>query len=85
MMVNDANETASGKLVLSLSSESGTELAKREIGFSVRALGQETYMIDLGIPATTGKCLLKAAAYTSKSAKPTLSQRRIFLVEKQRK
>lgn len=80
MMVNDADETASGRLVLSLNSESGTTLAKREIGFSVPALGQETYIIDLGIPAAIGECLLKAEAYAGGNAEPTLSRRRVIIV-----
>jgi hypothetical protein len=81
MMVNDADHAAGGKLVLSLNQENGAELARREAEFSVPAFGQQTYSLDLRIPATAGKCVLTAAAYSSGNAEPTRSRRRVTVAE----
>ncbi len=81
MMVNDAERPATGRLVVSLTDENGTEVAKREIPFSIPALGQQTYAVDLGIPAFTGKCVLQAAAYSEANPEPTRSRRHIAVRE----
>jgi beta-galactosidase/beta-glucuronidase len=82
MMVNDRNSAARGKLVLSLESEGGKELARTERAYSLDAAGQASYDLDLRIPSTAGKCLLKAAAHPAgpPSVGPTLSRRKVSIV-----
>ncbi len=70
MMVNDEAETASGTLSLTLEGQGG-ELARAEKPFRVPGLGQESYAIDLRIPAHGGACVLKA------SANGTVSRRKV--------
>lgn len=82
MMVNDGYESVAGSLILSLAGENGIELTRSEVPFSLAALGQQTYNLDLGVPTVYGKCLLKAAAYVNGKKEPTVSRRRVALVEK---
>jgi hypothetical protein len=76
MVVNDAAETAVGRLVLALDSSDGRELARRETPFEVPGLGQQTYLLDLHAPAHAGACLLRAAAETA-GAGTTVSRRKV--------
>jgi len=77
MMVNDAEQPASGRLVVSLTRENGTEVAKSELHFSIPGFGQHTYAVDLGIPAAVAKCILEAAAYSEGNLEPTRSRRHV--------
>jgi hypothetical protein len=79
MMINDAYETTSGKLALTLERTSGEELARREVSFAMPALGQQTYAMDLPVPRTAGACVLKAAAYTAGHPEPTISRRKVTI------
>jgi beta-galactosidase len=81
MMINDDSENATGKLVLSLEREDGTEVARKERPFTLNALGQQTYEVDLEVPAAHGKCALKATAYPvgTRHKGPTVSQRKVEL------
>lgn len=78
MMVNDAYAAAEGKLVLTLERD-GTQLVRSDVPFAVAALGQQTYVFDFQAPPTTGSCILKAAAYASGQAEPTVSRRKVTI------
>lgn len=82
MMVNDHDRAARGRLVLSLESESGRELARTGIAYSLDAAGQGSYELDLRIPDSTGRRLLKAAAYPAgpQPVSPTLSRRKVSIM-----
>ena len=80
MMVNDDNETKQGRLVVSLERAGGSELARREVSFSLPGLGQRTYEVAFAVPQAEGPCLLQAAACAAGGAEPTLSRRRVTLV-----
>jgi len=82
MLVNDAYEPASGKLVLTLEPENGQPLARRETAFAVPGLGQQTYAMDFHVPQSSGRCLLKAAAYAVGRTEPTVSRRKVTVQEK---
>ncbi len=78
MMVNDDYENAGGKLVLSLEREDGKTVARAEQPFSIPGLGQQTYAFeDFRIPEAHGDFILKAAAYRTGNAEPTLSRRKL--------
>ena len=81
MMVNDYDRVARGKLVVSLETETGKQLAQAETAFSMEAAGQGTYELSLTIPKEPGKCLLKAAAYPEGGLAdgPTLSRRKVAI------
>ena len=81
MMINDDAEPVAGKLALSLESAGGQEVARQELPFSLRALGQFSYNVDLRIPKVTGDYLLKATAAPSggRPAAPTVSRRRVTI------
>ena len=81
MTINDDAEAADGKLTLSLESAAGQEVARQELPFSLRALGQFSYNVDLRIQKVTGDYLLKAAAAPSgaRHASPTVSRRRVTI------
>lgn len=78
MMVNDEQQPARGSLVLSLSAEDGTEAARAEARFEVPGLGQQTYALNLRIPAVKGRFLIRAAAQPEGGA-PTVSRRRVSI------
>jgi beta-galactosidase len=78
MMINDEQQTARGKLVLSLIGENGAEAARAETRFDLPGLGQQTYALDLRIPATRGQCLIKATAYPENGT-PTVSRRKVSI------
>ena len=77
MMVNDDAESAGGKLVLSLESEAGKEVARSETGFHLAGLGQQTFDLDFQLPRVEGQFVLKAAAYKSGVSEPTISRRKV--------
>ena len=77
MMINDDGEAAGGKLVLSLESEAGKEVARTEAGFHLAGLGQQTFDLDFQVPRVEGQFVLKAAAYKSGVAEPTISRRKV--------
>ncbi len=84
MMVNDEYEEAKGNLALSLESEDGREVFRRESPFAIPGLGQQTYKFDLDVPGTPGKYLLKAAAHASGTvnSSPTVSRRKVAVTQK---
>jgi len=69
-----------GSLALVIEGQNGEPLARQTVPFSLAALGQQTYFMDLTIPMVVEKCLLKATAQPEGSAEPTLSRRRVELV-----
>lgn len=80
MMVNDEQRPVSGSLALVIESHNGEMLARQTTPFSLAALGQQTYSMDLTIPMGVEKCLLKATAQPEGRAEPTLSRRHVDLV-----
>lgn len=80
MMVNDEDHPVAGNLALALENQSGETLARQTVPFSLAALGQQTYFVDLTIPTVVEKCLLKATAQPEGNAEPTLSRRHVDLV-----
>jgi beta-galactosidase len=79
MAVNDHDSEVSGNLVLSLETEAGQTAARRAAPFQLPALGQQTFYFDMELPASPGKYLLRAAAYSSGNSSPTLSRRKLSL------
>jgi beta-galactosidase len=75
MMVNDYDHPVEGKLVLSFERKG----ASHETGFTLNALGQQTYELELQAPDSPGQYLLKAAAYPKDGSSPTLSRRRVSI------
>ena len=80
MMVNDDGRPLTGNLALVIENQKGETLARHTVPFSLAALGQQTYFVDLTIPMPTERCLLKAIARPEGGAEPTLSRRRVDLV-----
>ena len=78
MLVNDEAEPARGKLALTLAAADGGELARAERPFEVPGLGQQTYQIDLAVPARAGACLVTASAVREGSP-PTISRRKAIV------
>ena len=73
-MVNDRAEPARGTLRLTLSG-GGKELAAVQKAYDIPGLGQQSYALDLEIPAFAGECLLRA------EAGGTLSRRKVMLTK----
>jgi beta-galactosidase len=73
MMINDEYEGARGTLRLTLSA-GGRELARAEKPFEVPALGQQSYTLDLKLPAYQGECLLTAEGGGTKSRRKVVLQ-----------
>jgi hypothetical protein len=84
MMVNDEPRPAEGTLTVTLKAEGGSEAGRQSIKFSLAPLGQQTYYVDFPVPQTTGKFLLTATAEASGGESPTLSRRRVSIVEAKR-
>jgi beta-galactosidase len=84
MMVNDEYQPKKGRLVISLESASGTTVVSTERPFELEPLGQQSYKLGLALPSIKGDYMLKAKAYVEgdKHVLPTLSRRKISLVEK---
>ena len=80
MMVNDDGRPLTGNLALVIENQKGEALAQQTVPFSLAALGQQTYFVELTIPMAVEKCLLKAVAQPEGGAEPTLSRRRVDLV-----
>lgn len=83
MMVNDEPRTPKGTLAVALESTAGEKVARKAVPFALAALGQDTFLIDLAIPQTTGNSLLKAVAETADktAGSPVLSRRKVTIVE----
>ena len=83
MLVNDEARPAAGTLAITLNSEQGGELARKEVEFSVSALGQQTLYVDFTVPKAAGKCTLKATAAPRDASfgGPTVSRRHVTIVE----
>ena len=81
MMVNDTERTAAGKLALTLEpAAGGAVVARADTAFEVPALGQATYDVDLAVPPTQGRFLLKAAAANGDPWSPVISRRLLSVV-----
>ncbi len=80
MLVNDEPRSVEGPLSVALVTEDGREVARQSSRFALAPLGQQTYYIDFQVPKLNGKFLLEAIA-ESPGATPTLSRRRVTLVE----
>jgi hypothetical protein len=74
-LVNDEYESAHGKLVVSLEAE-GKELSRRETDVTVGPLGQQTYILNLPIPAEKGPCVVKATLHRSGDTGAVVSKRK---------
>jgi len=87
MMVNDESRPVEGTLSVVLESEKGEQLMRKASRFSVGALGQQTYFVDIDIPNALGKCMLKAIAEPDghRAEGPTLSRRRVTIVARSAK
>ena len=83
MLVNDEPRLAAGTLAVTLEAEQGGELARKEVKFSVSALGQQTVYVDFVVPQAAGKCNLKASAVPEDAAfgGATVSRRHVTIVE----
>lgn len=86
MMVNDAAQAAEGALVISLEAADGKVVAEQREKFAVAPLGAETYTVNITMPGTPGKYLLKAIATPGGNAfdGATVSRRRIVIVGAER-
>ena len=67
MMVNDGRDTSAGQLSLTLEAADGTTRAKVDRAYNLPALGQQTYEVDLQVPALAGEYVLQAAAGGTRS------------------
>ncbi|HUJ21013.1 MAG TPA: hypothetical protein VLX58_05785, partial [Bryobacteraceae bacterium] len=84
MMVNDDGRPVTGNLTLGIEDPKGETLTRQSARFSLAALGQQTYFMELTVPQTIEKCLLKAVARPDGGGdkESTLSRRRVDLVAK---
>jgi hypothetical protein len=73
MIVNDGADEASGALRLTVTAAGG-ELARAETPYSVPALGQQTYYLDIALPSYQGEVQMTAEAGGTRS-------RRRFVLE----
>ena len=78
MLVNDAPEIVRGQLALALVSADGREVAHSATPFEIAGLGQQTYLLNLHVPAHAGACVLRATAQ-SDGAKATVSRRKVTI------
>ncbi len=83
MLVNDEARLAAGKLSLTLETQQGGELARKDVSFSVAALGQQTLYVDFAVPQAAGKCTLKATAIADDPTfgSATVSRRHVTILE----
>jgi len=79
MMVNDHQETVSGRLSLTFEGETGREVETGSQPYSIPSFGQQTYVFELQTPKTEGKYVLRATAQPASgpSKEPTISRRKI--------
>ena len=84
MMVNDKAEPIGGELALTLQDSTGKILARQATPFSLRELGQQTYVIDFTVPAGSGKYWLMATANPGGGYQqtPVVSRRHVELVDR---
>ena len=82
VLTNDTEDRLTGKLDLALSPwRRGAAQARSDTGFDVPAWGQETYEVELAVPASaTGEFELRASAGCGKPWCPTLSRRNVMVV-----
>ena len=81
MLVNDESKPAVGTLSITLDSEQGGELARKDVNFSVSALGQQTLYVEFPVPQAAGRCTLKASATPERGGGgPTVSRRHVTVV-----
>jgi hypothetical protein len=68
-----------GKLTLVLENEGGETAASQSAPFSIAGLGQQTLFVDLKVPASAGKFLLKGVAQPegTRHKGPTISRRKV--------
>jgi len=81
MMINDYDQPVRGVLRLSVEKEQGTQLAAVSCPFDLPPLGQQTYALDLVIPAYSGKAVIQAQAVPMQGPAPgpTLSRRHVII------
>jgi hypothetical protein len=84
VMINDQSGPVKGRLVLSLESPDGQEVARADQGFMLQGREREIYPLTLQLPNAAGKYLLKSSARPegSGSQNATVSRRRVELVAK---
>jgi hypothetical protein len=74
-LVNDEYEAAQGKMVVSVEM-GGKVLGRRETDVTVGPLGQQTYIVNLAIPAEKGPCVVKATMCQTGTTTAVVSQRK---------
>jgi len=77
-LVNDLYDEARGVLELTVEDGRGNVAARVETPFEAPALGQQTYQLDLRLPAQPGEYIIRATA-RPKSGPPTVSRRKVTL------
>jgi hypothetical protein len=79
MLINDDSAPAAGSLVLSLENEKGETVVRESVPFSLAALGQQTLLVPLDVPAASGRFVLKGTAVPegTRHAGPTVSRRKV--------
>lgn len=75
MLVNDYNHPVNGWVALTLENEKGKVLARSQSTFAMPELGNQTLKIPLTVPATSGKCILKARAIPQNKDEASVSRR----------
>lgn len=83
MLVNDKDRAATGRVRLTLETESGRVLAENSAKFEMSAFSQTQATVPLVIPKdASGKCILKATATPSGKGweSPTVSRRWVKLI-----
>jgi hypothetical protein len=81
MLINDDYSASAGRLVLSLTCPDGGAPATSGTRFELAPLGQQTYRLNIQVPAQSGACVLKAEAQPegSQPPAPTVSRRKVTL------
>lgn len=78
ILTNDLDKPLKGELTLTLkASSAGDAPTQVKSSFSVPALGQSSYDLELSVPAKTGAYQLEAAANCGESWCPTISRRQV--------
>ena len=77
-LVNDTQETATGRLSLAWQLEQGGLLVQAETGFTVSPVGTAVRVLELAAPSTPGEYMLVARAFwDGKPWSPTISRRKV--------
>lgn len=80
-LVNDTQETATGRLSLAWEPEQGGLPVQAETHFTVAPVGTAAYSLELATPSRPGQRLLVARAFwDSKPWSPTISRRKVSIV-----